>query len=134
MCRRLVAEHLIIYPRPRRISKPKCKRSIYNYSDYQLSFMQIIALSKGFKFIPLGKRPHRSQILQDFHQLARKMRMIYIIRAKSKREKTLFKLPSAWDPRSSDNIESTLISSVFRPKTWSYFVGKIQTTVSRSAA
>jgi len=95
-----------------RISKAKsnikakadlCRRFIYNYSDYNLSDMHIIALSKGFKFIPLGKRPPRSQILQDFHQLARKMRMKYIMRSKSKKQ-PLFKLPSSWDPRSSDNI------------------------------
>ena len=81
----------------------RCKRFIYNYSDYQLSNMQIIALSKGFKFIPLGKTPPRTEILQDFHQLARKMRMKFIMRNKS-RKRPLFKLKSTWDPRSSDNI------------------------------
>ncbi len=81
----------------------RCKRFIYNYSDYQLSDVQIIALSKGFKFIPLPKRPPRNEILQDFHQLARKMRMKFIMRNKC-RKQPLFKLKSTWDPRSSDNI------------------------------
>ncbi len=79
-----------------------CKRFIYNYSDYQLSDIQTIALSKGFKFIPVGKKPPRTQILRDFHQLARKMRMKYIMRHKFDKP-ALFKLPSTWDPISSEN-------------------------------
>lgn len=81
----------------------RCKRFIYNYSDYQLSAMQTIALSKGFKFIPTCKRPPRMNILNEFHQLARKMRMKYIMRNKLSKQ-PLFKLKSTWDPRSSDNI------------------------------
>jgi len=80
----------------------RCKRFIYNYSEYPLSDMQIIALAKGFKFIPVCKKPSRTHILRDFHQLARKMRMKYIMRNKNKKQ-ALFKLPSKWDPISSEN-------------------------------
>ena len=80
----------------------RCKHFIYNYSDYQLSSIQIVALSRGFKFIPTPKTPHRSQILEDFHELARKMRMTYIMRNKRKKHH-VFKLPSKWDPNTSHN-------------------------------
>ena len=80
----------------------RCKKFIYNYSDYNITPIQIVALSRGFKFIPTPKMPHRSQILEDFHELARKMRMRYIMRNKRKKHH-VFKLPSKWDPSTSQN-------------------------------
>ena len=48
------------------------KRFIYNYTKYQLTNIEIIALARGFKFIPTPSKPPRTQLLCDFHQLARK--------------------------------------------------------------
>ena len=64
--------------------------------------VQIVALSRGFKFIPTPKTPHHSQILEGVHELARKMRMRYIMRNKRKKHH-VFKLPSKWDPSTSHN-------------------------------
>ena len=80
----------------------KCRRFIYNYTEQTLSDIEIIALSKGFKYIPTPKQPHRTQILKDFNDLARRMRIKYIMRDKHSKYK-LFKLPSPWVPRSSGN-------------------------------
>ena len=77
-----------------------CRRFIYNYTEHNLSDIEIIALSKGFKFIPTPKQPEKTQLLKDFNVLARRMRIKYIMRNKHSKYK-LFKLPSPWVPRSS---------------------------------
>ena len=79
-----------------------CKKFIYNYSDYNITPIPIVALSRGCKFIPTPKTPHCSQIIEDFHDLARKMRIRYIMRNKRKKHQA-FKLPSKWDTPTSHN-------------------------------
>ena len=39
----------------------RCKHFIYNYTDISLSDIEIIALSKGFKFIPTPCKPPRNR-------------------------------------------------------------------------
>ena len=90
----------------------RCKKCIYNYSDYNITPIQIVALSRGFKSIPTPKTPHRSQILEDFHELARKMRMRYIMRNKQKKHH-VFKLPSKWNPSTSHNTVYNITETLY---------------------
>ena len=85
-----------------RTEAERCKKFIYNYTDTPLSDIEIIALSKGFKFIPTPSKPSRNQILKDFSRMARGMRINYLMRNRFSK-KHMFKLPSEWEPETSGN-------------------------------
>lgn len=78
------------------------KPFIKNYSDIQLSDIDIITLGKGLKFIPTPKQPHRSKLINDYHRYARRMRVSYIMHNKSKKLSP-FRPKSKWEPRDSEN-------------------------------
>lgn len=52
---------------------------IKNYSNVKLSDIQIVALNKGLKHISTPKCPHRTKLVEDFDNYARKMRVSYIM-------------------------------------------------------
>ena len=87
--------------RNKNIEKTKSnKRHIRNFTDYQLTPDQTKLLSSGLKFIstPVTKENQiRQQLLQDFNQFARRMRLRYIFHGKNK-EQHPFHVKSNWVP------------------------------------
>ena len=76
------------------------KRHIRNLADYQLTPDQAKLLSRGLKFIPtpvIKENQIRQQLLQDFNQFARRMRLRYIFHGKNK-EQHPFHVKSNWVP------------------------------------
>ena len=54
---------------------------LHNLSSHQLTDSQINLLSRGLRFIPtpaINERRIKQQLLRDFEQLARRMRLLYI--------------------------------------------------------
>ena len=71
-----------------------------NLSDKEFTNDQINLLAKGLKFIPtpLTKEIHvRQQLLRDFEQFARNMRLKYIFHGQNK-EPHPFHVKSTWTP------------------------------------
>ena len=88
----------------------KCRRStkeretnekfLNNLSDNQLTDSQVSVLSKGLKFIPTPVRNKtiiRRQLLRDFEQFARRMRLQYIFHGQNN-EPHPFHVKSNWMP------------------------------------
>ena len=85
-----------------------------NLSTHQLSDDQVNVLSRGLKFIPTpvtNKTIIRRQLLQDFKQFARRMRLQYIFHGQDK-EPHPFHVKSNWMPpvQQSVTLESYLES------------------------
>ena len=75
------------------------KQHIKNLSKTQLTDEQISLLSRGLKFIPTPVTREeiiRRQLLNDFGQFARRMRLKYIFHGKDK-EPHPFHVKSDWD-------------------------------------
>ena len=76
--------------RNKNIEKTKSnKRHIRNFTDYQLTPDQTKLLSSGLKFIPTPvtkENQIRQQLLQDFNQFSRRMRLRYIFHGKNKEQ------------------------------------------------
>ena len=71
---------------------------IKNLSNSQLTDEQITLLSRGLKFIPLPwQEKTRRQLLNDFSEFARRMRLKYIFHGKDK-EPHPFHVKSEWNP------------------------------------
>ena len=92
----------------RKIKEKKCfqnniesrKQHIKNLSNTQLADEQISLLSRGLKFIPTPVTREniiRRQLLNDFSQFARRMRLKYIFHGNDK-EPHPFHVKSDWDP------------------------------------
>ena len=92
----------------RKIKEKKCfqnniesrKQHIKNLSNTQLTDEQISLLSRGLKFIPTPVTREniiRRQLLNDFSQFARRMRLKYIFHGNDK-EPHPFHVKSDWDP------------------------------------
>ena len=88
----------------------KCRRSakereanekfLNNLSNYQLTDSQVSVLSKGLKFIPTpvtNESIMTRQLLRDFEQFARRMRLQYIFHGQNK-EPHPFHVKSNWMP------------------------------------
>ena len=63
------------------------RKYIKNLSDYEMSTDQINLLSKGLKFIPtptMGETRIKRQLLQDFKEFERRMRLKYIFHGQDK--------------------------------------------------
>ena len=76
------------------------KEHIKNLSNTHLTDEQITLLSRGFKFIPVPVTREnliRRQLLADFDQFARRMRLQYIFYGQEK-EPHPFHVKSDWDP------------------------------------
>ncbi|KAJ8049607.1 hypothetical protein HOLleu_02419 [Holothuria leucospilota] len=72
---------------------------VKNLSERQLSNLEIIALSKGLKFITTPEKPNRIDILKSMKDLTRKMRIRYVMQNKMRGSFTKFRLPSTWSPQ-----------------------------------
>ena len=69
-----------------------------NFSSHQLTDNQVSVISKGLKFIPTpvtDETKIRHQLLQDFEQFARRMRLQYIFHGQ-KKEPHPFHVKSNW--------------------------------------
>ena len=76
------------------------RKYIKNLSDYEMSTDQINLLSKGLKFIPtptMGETRIKRQLLQDFKEFERRMRLKYIFHGQDK-EPHPFHVKSHWEP------------------------------------
>ena len=76
------------------------KKHIKNLSDKELTNDQINLLAKGLKFIPTPVTKEiqvRQQLLRDFDQFARNMRLKYIFHGQNK-EPHPFHVKSTWKP------------------------------------
>ena len=76
------------------------KQHIKNLSDTQLTAEQISLLSRGLKFIPtpvMKENQIRRQLLSDFNQFARRMRLQYIYHDQNT-EQHPFHVKSSWIP------------------------------------
>ena len=76
------------------------KQHIKNLSDTQLTTEQINLLSRGLKFIPtpvMKENQIRRQLISDFNQFARRMRLQYIYHDQNT-EKHPFHVKSSWIP------------------------------------
>ena len=86
---------------------------IKNLSDRTLTDAQISLISQGLKFIPVNKSINRNkirrQLLQDFENFARRMRLKYMFHGKN-REVHPFYVKSDWNPpvQPSVAVESSL--------------------------
>ena len=76
------------------------RKYIKNLSHYEMSTEQINLLSKGLKFIPtptMGETRIKRQLLQDFKEFERRMRLKYIFHGQDK-EPHPFYVKSHWEP------------------------------------
>ena len=76
------------------------KEHIKNLSNTQLTDEQITLLSRGLKFIPVPvtrENPIRRQLLADFYEFARRMRLQYIFYGQEKKPHP-FHVKSNWNP------------------------------------
>ena len=76
------------------------KQHIKNLSDTQLTAEQINLLSRGLKFIPtpvMKENQIRRQLISDFNQFARRMRLQYIYHDQNT-EQHPFHVKSSWIP------------------------------------
>ena len=90
------------------------KKFLKNFSSHQLTDNQVSVISKGLKFIPTpvtDETKIRHQLLQDFEQFARRMRLQYIFHGQNK-EPHPFHVKSNWIPpvQPSVTLESYLES------------------------
>ena len=86
----------------RRIAKERetNEKFLKNVSNHQLTDSQVSVLSKGLKFIPTpvtNETRIRPQLLRDFEQFARRMRLQYIFHGQNK-EPHPFHVKSKWMP------------------------------------
>ena len=76
------------------------EKFLKNFSSHQLTDNQVSVISKGLKFIPTpvtDEKKIRHQLLQDFEQFARRMRLQYIFHGQNK-EPHPFHVKSNWIP------------------------------------
>ena len=76
------------------------EKFLKNFSSHQLTDNQVSVISKGLKFIPTpvtDETKIRHQLLQDFEQFARRMRLQYIFHGQNK-EPHPFHVKSNWIP------------------------------------
>ena len=76
------------------------KQHIINLSDTQLTTEQINLLSRGLKFIPtpvMKENQIRRQLISDFNQFARRMRLQYVYHDQNT-EQHPFHVKSSWIP------------------------------------
>ena len=79
---------------------------IQNMSNERLSNEEISLLAKGLKFVPTqtkNEQTLRKQIMQDFNNFARRMRIRYII-ANNKNKQHPFHVKSNWEPPTTQSV------------------------------
>ena len=77
------------------------EKFLHNLSSHQLTDSQVSLLSRGLKFIPTPETNEtkiRQQLLRDFEQFARRMRLLYIFHGKTENH-ILFMLNQLGCPR-----------------------------------
>ena len=76
----------------------KANQFIKNLSDYKFSDFEIIALGKGFNFIPNPEKPKKNVLMEAANVYARSMRIRYIAANKRWGPRHKFRNPSTWNP------------------------------------
>ena len=84
-------------------TKDMLKPFVTNLSDLTITDAQLLALSKGLKFIPTPNKPDRSILINDINKLQRRTRITYLMHKKPDNTQTKFRLPSKWTPKDSGN-------------------------------
>ena len=77
------------------------EKFLHNLSSHQLTDSQVSLLSRGLKFIPTpatNETRIKQQLLRDFEQFARRMRLLYIFHGQN-REPHPFHVKSTWMPQ-----------------------------------
>lgn len=82
------------------------EKFLHNLSSHQLTDSQVSLLSRGLKFIPTPETNEtkiRQQLLRDFEQFARRMRLLYIFHGQN-REPHPFHVKSTWMPQVQHSV------------------------------
>jgi hypothetical protein len=82
----------------------KAKQFIRNLSDYDLSDIEALALSKGLSFIPTPEKPSKSVIMNAIKGFTRTMRIRYYAAIKGWKSRHNFRNPSTWKPGLMPNL------------------------------
>ena len=92
--------------RRQKITHESNKRHIKNLSDIQLTTDQTSLLSKGLRFIPTPvtkENSIRHQLMRDFNQFARRMRLQYIYHGENN-EPHPFHVKTNWEPPAQQSV------------------------------
>ena len=92
--------------RRQKITHESNKRHIKNLSDIQLTTDQTSLLSKGLRFIPTPvtkENSIRHQLMRDFNQFARRMRLQYIYHGENN-EPHPFHVKINWEPPAQQSV------------------------------
>ena len=90
-----------------------------NLSSHELTDSQVSLLSMGLKFIltpATNETRIKQQLLRDYEQFARRMRLVYIFNGQS-REPDLFHVKSTWMPQVQHSVAVALESYLENVKT-----------------
>ena len=82
------------------------EKFLHNLSSHQLTDSQVSLLSRGLKFIPtpaINETRIKQQLLRDFEQFARRMRLLYIFHGQN-REPHPFHVKSTWMPQVQHSV------------------------------
>ena len=82
------------------------EKFLHNLSSHQLTDSQVSLLSKGLKFIPTpttNETRIKQQLLRDFEQFAKQMRLLYIFHRQN-RESHPFHVKSTWMPQVQHSV------------------------------
>ena len=82
------------------------EKFLHNLSSHQLTDSQVSLLSRGLKFIPTpatNETRIKQQLLRDFEQFARRMRLLYIFHGQN-REPHPFHVKSTWMPQVQHSV------------------------------
>ena len=92
--------------RRQKITHQSNKRHIKNLSDIQLTTDQTSVLAKGLRFIPTPvtkENSIRHQLMRDFNQFARRMRLQYIYHSENN-EPHPFHVKTNWEPPAQQSV------------------------------
>ena len=82
------------------------EKFLHNLSNHQLTDSQVSLLSRGLKFIPTpatNETRIKQQLLRDFEQFSRRMRLLYIFHGQN-REPHPFHVKSTWMPQVQHSV------------------------------
>ena len=80
--------------------------TVFNLSNASLNEAELHVLSKGLSFVPTASTINEFELLNDLHNLGRKMHLQAFFHGKPSTDKTPFKNPSSWTPDSSKTSSS----------------------------
>ena len=82
------------------------EKFLHNLSSHQLTDSQVSLLSRGLKFIPTpatNETRIKQQLLRDFEQFARRMRLLYIFHEQNRKPHP-FHVKSTWMPQVQHSV------------------------------